>query len=158
MNSWRTAFALALIATLCPSVCPAQGDTELRERSRIAWNKFLDRNCIVDMTEQAVRKVMDGRYRDIGYARANNEVYRLIFLLDDYHQVEFAFHNDSKLLIMPDVERRGQWLRLPDGNTVSIPDPAEVAAKAKVEAAAIKYIETTKGYAANTLLARLPRS
>lgn len=133
--------AIALAGILCN--VPALGADKLEdllEQKRLAWNEYLDKSCTTSTTESAVRKLMDKKYREMGYARANNEVYRLLYLVDDYHQVEFAFHNDGKLLMTPEVERKGRWIRSPDGQVTSIPDPIEVALKAKIASQAIEYV------------------
>ena len=111
------------------------------EESRVAWNEFLSKHCETGQTEQAIRKLMNGKYRDIGLApRANAEVHRVLFLVDDFHQIEFAFHRDSGLLLTPTIEPRGQWLRMPSGDVQSIPNPAELRLRSKAEEAAIEYI------------------
>jgi hypothetical protein len=110
------------------------------EESRVAWNEFLSKNCAAGHTEQMIRKLMNGKYRDIGLARANVEVYRLLFLVDDFHQIEFLFKRDSRLLLTPTIEPKGQWLRMPSGDVQSIPNPAETKLKAKAEETAIEYV------------------
>jgi hypothetical protein len=134
--------AVVLLAICGRTVAEDKSVAESIEKSRVAWNKFLADNCPSDMTEQAVRKLMDGKYRDIGFAvRANSETYTLLFLLDDFHQVEFGFFaKTSKLILTPRIEPKGQWLRMPSGAIQSIPDPAEVRLKSKVAEAAIDHI------------------
>jgi hypothetical protein len=117
-------------------------ETEKRvEESRIAWNKFLAENCPKDATEQAVRKLMDGKYRDITLVRGSKITYGLLFLIDDFHQVFFGFYDkNSRLTQTPRVEPRGQWLRMPSGYVKSIPSSAEMKLKSKVAEAAIEYV------------------
>ena len=142
----RPAIAIALALVWIASSTLADEFEEWREQSRLAWNQFLDENCSTQMSEQAVRKLMDKKHRDIGFARANEHSYRLLFLIDDYHQVEFFFNNDSTLSLIPFAERKGQWIRNPDGTTVSIPEQSEAAARAEAEDAAIRSIAREHGY------------
>jgi hypothetical protein len=111
------------------------------EESRIAWNKFLSANCSEKDTEQTIRKLMDGKYREIGFFRANNETHRLLFVIDDFHEVYFAFFDkNSRLMYTPRVEPKGQWLRMPNGYVKSIPSPAEMKLQTKVDEAALDYV------------------
>ncbi|MDY0166748.1 MAG: hypothetical protein RBS80_09410 [Thermoguttaceae bacterium] len=110
------------------------------EESRVAWNAFLSQSCTTGQTEQTIRNLMDGKFRDVGFAQANDEVYRLLFLVDDFHQVEFAFNRDSRLLLTPTIEPKGQWLRMPNGEVQSIPNPLEAELRSKTEELALEYI------------------
>lgn len=121
------------------------------ESVRLDWNKYLFEKCLAAATEADVRKVMDGRYREIAHCRANSDSYRLLYLLDDYHQVEFFFQNSGRLMMTPRVERRGRWLRFPDGNIVSQPEAAEAARKSKIEELAIAFVSKQHGYPLNHL-------
>ncbi len=111
------------------------------EKSRMAWNTFLSANCSGNDTEETIRKLMNGKYREMGLFRANNETHGLLFLIDDFHQVHFAFFDkDSRLMFTPRVEPKGLWLRMPSGYVKSIPTPAEMKLKSTVAEAALEYI------------------
>lgn len=143
---------------ICEAVTVAAQDNDTLQQSRIAWNDFLSKNCPTGQMEKAVRKVMDGKYRDVGSARANDESHRLLFLIDDYHQVEFGIDRDSKLLLTPTIEPKGQWVRFPSGEVLSIPNPEEVKLKTKAEAAAIQYITQHTSHLRDSLSAVCKRS
>jgi hypothetical protein len=83
---------------------------------------------------------MNGKFRDVGLVRANDEVYRLLFLIDDFHQIEFAFDRNSRLLLTPTIEPKTTWLRMPSGDVQSIPNPAEIKLKSKAAEVALEYI------------------
>lgn len=110
------------------------------EETRVAWNAFLSQSCTTGQTEQTIRNLLNGKFRDVGFARANDEVYRLLFLVDDFHQVEFAFDRDSRLLLTPTIEPKSQWLRMPNGDVQSIPTPVEAELRANAEELALEYI------------------
>lgn len=111
------------------------------EENRIEWNKFLSANCSDNDTEQTIRKLMDGKYREIGLFRANNETHGLLFLIDDFHEVHFGFSDkDSRLLFTPRVVPKGQWIRMPKGYVKSIRTPAETRLQTKLAEAAIEYV------------------
>jgi hypothetical protein len=128
------------------------------EECRVAWNEFLSKNCASGQTEQTIRKLMNGKYRDVGLARANDDVHRLLFLVDDFHQIEFAFDRNSRLLLTPTIEPKGRWLRMPSGDVQSIPDPAEIKSKSKVEAIALGYIVKHTDHNRDSLSAYCKRS
>lgn len=111
------------------------------EESRMAWNRFLSANCSDDDTEQTIRKLMHGKYRDVALLQGSKETYELLFLIDDFHQVSFGFYDkNSRLVDTPRIEPKGQWLRMPCGYVKSIPSPAETRLKSKVAEAALEYI------------------
>jgi hypothetical protein len=120
---------------------PVVKTDESIEDSRRAWNRFLSANCSDDDTEQSIRKLMEGKYREIGVVRTNKETHGLLFLIDDFHQVNFGFFDKtSKLMYTPRVEPKGQWLRMPNGYVKSIPNPVEAKLKSKVAAVALDYV------------------
>lgn len=127
--------------------------SDAKEESRVEWNTFLTRNCTEGLSEEAVRQLMAGKFREFGFARSNDEVHRLLYLVDDFHQVEFAFDRSSKLLFIPAVETKGQWLRLPTGEISLIPDPLELKLRSQAEDSAIQYVVQHKGRDRNTLSA-----
>jgi hypothetical protein len=156
---FRAARTLAVLIVLACIGGLASGDEleELREQSRVSWNKFFEKNCSNGMSEQAVRKLMDRKYRNLAVARANDEIYRLLYVIDDFHEVEFAFRNNATLLMPPTVERKGKWIRSSDGKTISIPEPAEAALKSKLEAAGIQYVAKKEKYQPEQLTAHASR-
>jgi hypothetical protein len=121
------------------------------EECRVAWAGFLSERCATGQTEQSIRKLMSGTYRDIGMTRINAQFYRLLFLLDDFHQVEFVFDKESRLLLSPTVEPRGQWLRSPNGAVQTIPDPNEARLRSQAEESAMKYVVGHTHHAQDTM-------
>ena len=112
------------------------------EASRMAWNKFLAANCKERVsTPKEIRKLMKGKYRDVGLVVHNTQTYGLLFLIDDFHQVKFSFEKkDDTLIIAPRVEPRGQWIRMPRGQVKSIPMPDEVRLKSKIAKVALDSV------------------
>jgi hypothetical protein len=128
----------AILLSLGP-VCAAATESELLEKSRFEWAEFLEKECPDGTSEQVVRKVMEGKYLDVGSARATGDCYLLLFLIDDYDQVEFGFGGDRKLTLKRIVPKE-QWLRSPDGWVVSVPSKAERQMSAKAQQVAIQYV------------------
>lgn len=153
-------FIVALLTVLLPNGfrIAIAGENEHLEQSRMEWNGYLSRECKIGAAEQSIRKVMGGKYRDVGMARANDEVYSLLFLIDDYHQIEFSFDRGHKLMLTPTIEPKGQWLRLPNGEVLSMPSPTEAKMKSKAEQMAIQYVVEHTGYDHDTLSAFCRRS
>jgi hypothetical protein len=135
---WYLAALACAVVLALQSFCAAEDDARLRSRRQ--WRQFLDQNCRTGQSEQVIRQLMDKKYRDMGRARAGNpEFYRLLFAVDDL-EIEFYFDDRSRLRGMPTIEPKGQWIRLPNGEVRSIPDPAEVALKSEVGEIAIRYV------------------
>jgi hypothetical protein len=151
-------FIAVLSVVLCVNCANAVTADDIVEESRVAWNKFLSDSCATGQREQAIRTLMNGRFRDVGLARANDEVYRLLFLLDDFHQVEFSFDKNSRLLLTPIIEPRGQWVRMPNGDVHSIPSPTETKLKTKAQELAIEYIRMHTNHNRDSLSVYCKRS
>lgn len=142
------------IATLLLSSGPrfSMGDeNEQLEQSRIAWNSILGKECNAGADERAVRKFMEGKHRDVGVIGTNDEAHRLLYLIDDYHQIEFCFDRDRKLIRTPTIEPKGLWLRLPNGQVLSNLNPAEAKMKSKAEQVALQYVVEHTDHDRNSL-------
>ncbi len=150
--------AAASVVIWFEPIYAAADEGDMLEENRIAWNEFLLKECKAGQTEQMIRKQMAGKFRDFGFARANDEIYRLVFLIDDYNQVEFAFRRDAKLVLTPTIEPKTQWLRLPNGNVLTIPYPAEVKFNAKAQEVAIRYVAERTKHSRDSLVAFCRRS
>jgi hypothetical protein len=132
---------------------------KLVEENRIAWNKFLSENCSRKDTEQTIRKLMDGKYREIGLLRPSDDRHGLIFLIDDFHEALFVFWDkDSRLVFTPRVEPKRQWLRMPSGYVNAISTSAEMKLESKVAEAAIDYVMKHRKYERDSLEAFCIRS
>jgi hypothetical protein len=118
----------------------AEQDMRVGE-SRIVWNKFLAANCSDNDTEQTIRKLMDGKYRELAPTRSNNETHGLLYRIDDFHEVRFAFYDkNSRLMFTPRVEPKGQWVRMPDGFVKSTRTLAETRLQLKLAEVALEYV------------------
>ncbi len=156
-DAWCRVSIMAVAVLAGALACLAGETDDTVEQARIAWNAFLEQRCTKGKTETSVRRLMEPRCREPGWNRANNETYVLLFLIDDHHQAEFIFRNDGRLLTRVNLERRGRWLRLPDGTVISIPDPQEAALQAAVGAQAVDYVAKANGYSPQELSAFVQR-
>lgn len=127
-------------------------NVEIRQKCRQAWMNSLEKNCPKGSTEQAIRKFMETRFRDVGRVTMQGGLYRLVFLVDDFHQILFTFEaDDSTLYLPPEIEPRSQWLRTPKGEVIFILTPKESASRAKAEELAIQYVVANKKRQRETL-------
>jgi hypothetical protein len=132
--------AITFILLSVRSICAAATESEFLEKSRVEWTAFLEKECPDDTSEQVVRKVMSGKYRDVGLGQSAGENHLLLFLLDDHHQIDFVFDRDNKLIFTPTIKPKEQWLRSPNGRLSSIPTEAERKMKAKAAQVAMDYV------------------
>jgi hypothetical protein len=84
-----------------------------------AWEQYLKRGYTLGESQAEVEKSMVGKFRDRGVVHwGGSGRYSLVFLIDDYHEVEFSFDHLSKLNLPPHITNRTFWLRFPDGQVV----------------------------------------
>lgn len=138
-NTLVRVVAIATLLSCGPRFLMADENEQI-EQSRIAWNSVLEKECNGGADERVVRRFMEGKHRDIGVRWTKGEAHRLLYLIDDYHQVEFFFDRDSKLIRTPRIEPKGLWLRLPTGEVHSTLHPAEAKMKSKAEQVALQYV------------------
>lgn len=110
------------------------------EQTRLAWNEFLTKKCEAGQTDETIRALMHGKYRDNGLARGNSGIYSLLFLIDDFHQVEFLFDHNSQLMFTPWIEPKGEWLRTPSGDVRVVLSAAEMKSKSKAAGVALEFV------------------
>jgi hypothetical protein len=121
-----------LTSIACVSRHVAGAEFSPVEASRMAWSLFLSKFSAVGQTDKQVRQLMDKRFSQVGKSlnvgHDRGAKYRPLFLIDDFHQVEFVFDDKSKLLSPARIGPRPKWLRLPDGTVDVVPTPESAEA------------------------------
>jgi hypothetical protein len=88
------------------------------------WELALAIALRVGDEEAKIERFMRGKYRDKAALHwGGTGARRIYYLIDDYLQVyfELEFTGEDKLKSAPTVEKKGAWLKRPDGRLWNIP-------------------------------------
>ena len=120
LSAYFIAFAVLTSGFGCSSHSPrthsARNRKEYVQFGAQRWDEVLNQTFKVGQDSDDIEKFMAGKFRDRGknYGMGRGGFF-LIYLLDDYHQITFAFDREDKLIAIPSVVPRKQWLRFPGG-------------------------------------------
>ncbi len=82
-----------------------------------AWQTELAERVKVGASSAAVASIMAGKFRDKARIRwGGSGDYAMFYLIDDYTQVRIDFDANDEVISVPIVQKKGAWIRGPNGD------------------------------------------